>query len=360
MTTFHRSASAAPPAGFPRPTPGMAAARVMIAKGVAGNDLISAEGYARAQRWLDEEQIVNYIKAGVPSINSTGGVSDIGADLWLALRPMSIIGRLLGVRPLPVRTSLLLQTTRFSAAWLAEGESIPMSKAAFSRGSMEYSRVASITVVSNELLHNASVDAARAITTDMLAAGAYQMDRALVDRTNDGSGNRPVSLTYGVTPITCASGAVAAIDAALKAAVQQLTAQGNNLRTCAWVMSEQLAVALSLLRGSGGALAYPDVGVLGGSLCGLPVLTSAAVDAEGVANGKILLLDGGEVSVAYGEPILMTSTSATIDMNAVPGEGELITPVSMFTAEATALLCSLRVTWKTRRQAAAIIQSVPF
>lgn len=333
--------------------PGLGAVRVLKALAIAKNDNVTAEGFAQASPWLGRDSIAHYIKSPAATITTAemGPLTPVGDDLMTALRPLTLLGRLPGLRKLPTRTRLLNQSTGFRGYWVREGKPIPMSGGAFTASELETLRVGALTVVSNELLRSTMPSVERAILHDLLAACSEAMDGAFIGVANAGvSKERPPSVTFGVAPIAAGGGSVAQIDAALTAAQLQLIAAGNSLTTAAWVLHPALAAKMAALRGSGGAAIYPGLGALGGELAGLPALTSAGAD-----DATIALVDANNIGFAEGEPRLSTSTAATIDM-AAPG-GDPVR-VSMFTNECTALLVAVPVVWQMRRPAVAIITGV--
>ena len=72
---------------------------------------------------------------------------------------------------------------------------------------------------------------------------------------------------------------------------------------------------MALLRSSGGAPAFPDLGILGGNISGVVVVPSDAL------TNKAILLDAAQAVVDVGPIIPSKSTQAALQLSDTPTDG---------------------------------------
>lgn len=335
---------------------GTTAIRFLKSLAIARGDAQAARGYAAARDdWHDGQSVVAGLKAAVGGmdLSTIDGGSDVAADFMTALRPLTLVGRL-PVRRVPALLPLLTHTSASTVRWVGEGAARPATTlGAFARSSLTLKQVAALAVASNELLADRTLDSENVVLADLLAACAEGLDRAFIDLNNSGDAVTPASVTSTATPIAYSG----ALDVDLAAAIQQLADAGSTLRSAYWIMSSALAGRLALVRDASGALAYPTVGALGGTIAGLPLITTgAANEADSDSAENIALIDASQISYAEGPPVLRTSQNAMIELDTAP-TGDTLVPtaasasfVSMFQCEATALLAQLSCNWVPRRE----------
>lgn len=339
---------------------GLTATRVLKSLANARGDISTAAAYAKARQWADSGSVIAYISkasvAGMESASALDGSGDASLDLQMALRPLSAVGRL-PVQRVPAMTPLLTQTTGATANWIGESKARKASIGAYTRSSLQLKTVAALSVASNELLAAQSLDAENAVLADLLGACVQALDSAFLDPANTGDAAIPASITSTANVLTAASSSIASIDAALHAAVASLTDAGSNLMRAYWICSPAVGAALGLLRGTGGAAAYPGMGALGGFLLGLPCITSGAISAASDGD-YIVLVDAAQIAYTEGLPALRTSQNASIEQSDAPTgasdspTGATASIVGMFQADATALLASFYANWEPRRSGA--------
>lgn len=348
---------------------GLTAIRYLKSLANGRGDGAAALGFAQSQReWgVDKEFVVTRLKAAVGGLelSSIEGGSQVGHDLMAALRPLTIVGRLQNLRRVPPRTPLLTQVTGSTASWVGQGQGRRLSVGTYERGEIELLTVAALSVATDELLRDGSMEGETELLRDLLAACVEALDRAFIDAANTGSaGITPASVTSSATPIVSGGGTIAYLDADLATAVRQLVAAGSNLSMAAWVMSDVMAAGMGLARGTGGGPAYPGLGALGGTLAGLPVLTSSAVPADSDGE-QIALVDASQVTFAEAQPNLRVSRDTAIEMSTTPTGDSTVptaatTLVSMFQADSAALMAQLAVNWQLRRDGCTqVITGVP-
>lgn len=339
---------------------------------VARGDHLAALAFAESQRWADTPSVVTSLKAAVAALDTTndpGGAGlslsnhPVAMDFSAVIRPMTVLGRLAGLHSVPFNCRMLSGATGTSAFWRGEGWSVPVSKLDFDAATLSFARLDSMSVVTKELAMHSAPSAPLAIAADMAKAAAAAADIAFLDPENSGSaGVRPASITNGITPITSTGSTLATIDADLRGAVEALG--DADLSTAAWVMRPKTALYLATLRGTGGSNAYPLVTAKGGSLLGLPVLTSNAVtDANSPTEAYIALVSASGIAVADdGDSLIEFSEHASVVMTDVGVDGATAEQqVSLWAHGLLGVRASRAINWRRMHaNAVAVITSVQY
>ena len=336
---------------------------ILLAKG----DPMAAHAFAQGQgsNWA---QTALHLKGAVAALSTdnSGELSyPVQSDFAEMLRPLTIIGRLQGLRRVPFNCKMISNVTGASAAWIGVGIPIPLSALDFDRGAnLEWCKVASLVAVTTELIRSSAPAVATVLANDIARAAAYVADLAFLDPENGGSaGVKPASVLFGADSIPSIGSSVAQIDADLRGALAILNNAAVGLDTATWIMAPHTAVFLSTVRGSGGAAAYPLVTAKGGVLMGLPVLTSGAIiqDANSPTETYIALVAASEISVADdGESVIDVSTHAAIQMDGAPSAGAAQL-VDLWSHGLAGLKATRTINWALRRpDAVACISGVTY
>lgn len=327
----------------------------------------AAAAYA-AERWGPSSEVATALArksavSGAGTQSGAWGAELVGADNAATefvelVRPMTIIGKLKGLRRVPALAPVVVQSGGAVAYWVGPGAPRPLSPMAFNREVLQPRTVAAISVFSNELLRDATIPAETSIRDDLVAACASAIDATFIDPANTGSDTMPVSITHGATSVASSGNDLAIdIDAALAAFEGSLT-------TAAWICHPRLAVAIALhasstTSGGPGGLAC-DVGALGGTLVGLPLITSEAVPFSLDDGADLVLVDARNIAIADEGAATAMSRVGTIEMSSAP-TGNTVTPtamtsmVSLFQTESAALLVNRQVNWKVGSAGAVVV-----
>ncbi len=327
------------------------------------NDRLGAEAHATAKG----NRSIAAVHRGVVTALSQGDVSNAMApvtfDLAEVLRPAIVLGRLQGLRRVPFRVRLLAQSTGLGAAWTAEGAPIPAHAAGF-RFVEELTplKVSGISVISSELLTQAIPASYPVIAADIVAGVAEAIDVSFLDPSNSGSAVEPASITAGAPSFESGGATLAAIDSDLQRLVGSLTDANNSLATASWIMRPRTAAFLSTLRGSGGAAAYPLITARGGTLMGLPVVTSANLIPSGSpGESLIVLVEASEVCLADDDGGDVEVSSATsLQLSDTPGAGGQA-EISLWQNNLVAIKSTRITNWAVRRATSvAVLRSVMY
>ncbi|WP_128001093.1 phage major capsid protein [Piscinibacter defluvii] len=323
----------------------------------ARGDYAGAAAYANSQRWPEREELVGVLRAAVEPHTAAGAAAllrPLADDFLEVARPMTALGKLTQLHRVPLHVRLLSGTGGATAWWAGEAQPAPLSAMNFAGETLEQLRVDAVLVATRELVTDPSADAERRLSQDLGRASAEAIDGAFLDPGNAGeAGVKPASVTYGVDPIVSSGATVAAVDADLKLMLRRLVDSGSDLSAAAWILHPQDAVALSLLRGSGGAPAFPFMTARGGTLVGLPAVTTANVKRSGSPGSTtITLLDQAAISVGdEGGATLEVATHASLQMVDDPVDGAA-SMVSLWQAGAVGIKSSRYLNWKVRRPGA--------
>ncbi len=329
--------------------------RTVKALGVARGDAVGAMAYASSQNWGNAHEIVASIKAAVTAERTSDYLLPTPAqsDFAAFIRPQTILGKLIGLRRVPSRVRVIAATSGSTAFWSGEAAPRPMSRMTFSGSTLEPLSIVAMLVTTAELLRSSSPSAESILSRDLAAAAVQAADETFIDPANAGiAGVKPAAITNGVTAIHSAGSTLANLDSDLALLIEALSDAGSDLSFATFVMRPRTALWLSGLRGSGGTLAYPGMGVKGGTLLGLPAIVSAAVPssvgspAEG---GNITLLDPSQVEyLDEGAGAIEVSEHGSVQMSDVPGSGAT-TLTSLWQTDSACLKTTRYLGWQAVR-----------
>jgi HK97 family phage major capsid protein/HK97 family phage prohead protease len=276
------------------------------------------------------------------------------------LRPLTILGRVNGFRRVPFNVRVPAQTSGSTAYWVGEGQVKPVSALAFSTVTLTYAKLAAIVILTDELVRFSDPSAEMIVRGDLAATIAAKMDRDFVDPTVAATGSSPASITNGVTPTAATGTTPDALRADIKTLFQGFLANNLALSGGVWLMTQQQAIAISLMRTSLGVPEFP--GILqdgtGGTLAGFPIVASEAVPSMGgsptdgsmivfMLPNQILLADDGSVT-------LDSSNEASLQMDSAPDSpvGASTSLVSMFQQNMMAIRAERYLNWVKARSTA--------
>jgi HK97 family phage major capsid protein len=355
--------------------------RLIGAKWLSRNEFRNPADIAK-ERWGDTPEVEMVLRAGydatniadimigktaVAAMNTT--TSDAAAPLVVAqnlaseffdvLRASTIVGRLPNLRRVPFNISVPKALTDPTGYWVGQNDIKPVSSMTFEQVTLGFNKVAGIVPITEELAKFSNPSAEGIIRDALVGALTYRTDRDFLDPDIAAvTGVKPASMTNGVTP-TVASGTTAA---AFRADLGDMIATylGLNMSPAGLVlvMTSSQAMRLGLMRNSLGNKEFPDIGVMGGSIEGIPVLTSENIVATGgsptdgypivaLNSREILLADDGGVTIDV-------SREASLQMDTAP-DSPLTTStiqVSLWQQNLVAFKAERFITWKKGRTGA--------
>ena len=268
------------------------------------------------------------------------------SDAFLALlRPRCIVDQVAGVRtPMNVAISAdsLDDDARFS--FVEEGAPKPVTAFSFERVNLPSTKIAGVIVVSDE--------AAKSRTGQTILEGRLlrALQRGcdyefLTPSESVATGVQPGAITYGATEIASSGSSAAAVESDLGEVVLAVS-QGKPVSPFI-VASPEAIIFLASLRSSGSAV-FPNAALVGGSIWGIPLLSSTE------AGPYVVCIDGAGVAVADGGIVISPSRQGAIQMSDAPSSPNSL--VSLWQNNLIGLRAERWVSWAKRADAVAFLQ----
>jgi HK97 family phage prohead protease/HK97 family phage major capsid protein len=278
------------------------------------------------------------------------------------LRPQTIIGQLDGrLRRIPFNVHIKGQTSGGTGYWVGEGAPKPVTAFDFNDTYHEWTKIACIAVLTDELIRFSDPSAERLVRDALAGAVIERMDSDFTDPAITATaGVRPASITAGLTPIASSGTDINAVGVDLAALWAPGIAANLPLTNAVYITTPAVAMQAGLLRSDLGVREFDGLGVNGGSLGGIPVIVSNYVDA-----GLFILAFASEIYLSDdGQVTIDSSNQASIQMldnptNTPVGTTVATSMVSMFQTNSTALRAERFIHWSKRRSAAvALLEDV--
>lgn len=287
-------------------------------------------------RW-GASQADTIVRAAISAVDA----QDVGANSTVReflglVRENTVYGRLSGLRKVAFGVPMPRISSGVTANWVGQAKPKPLSKPAVLGSTLDASKVVSLIATTAESLRMGGPQVESALQAELIRAVSGAWDEAFLDPANAGvAGERPPSITYGATAIPATADPAEDI-AALVAAFQ------GDFSAAYWVMHPKTAARLALRR-TGEAFQFPEIGPRGGTLIGIPVLTSrhaaedviALVDPTGIAAAD----DGMEVKRAEHASLMMADDF----------EGAQPEMVSLWQTNSVALMAEVFASWEVQR-----------
>jgi len=273
------------------------------------------------------------------------------------LRPLTVIERIPGLRRVPFNIKVPRETGATTAYWVGQGSPKPLSQGAFDTVTLDFSKIAGITTMTQELLKFSRPNAEPILINSLTKAIAYLMDRDFLDPSKAvATGVSPASITNGATAITATGTTTAAFRTDFGTLISQFSLNNNgSLADLVIVMTQTQALRLGLMRNDFGAKEFPELGIGGGSIEGIPVVTSENMVANGgsptdgwpivaMRASDILLADDGAVDVDI-------STEASLQMDSAPDSPNTASTVmvSLWQNNLVGIRCERFINWVKAR-----------
>jgi len=326
--------------------PGITFARYVIAKLGSRYADCDAATYAE-KRWGASNNVALALKAAVLAGSTTDATwakplvnPAVTSDFLPLLRAATILGKITGLQKRPFNVNIPAQTAGAVAQWVGELKPKPVSAMAFAMESLPFHKVASIVVLSQELVRFSNPSAEAVVRDSLVKDIAAYLDAQFI--------NPAVAAVVGVSPASITNGAPTA--AATTNPLADIMGLINHFATnnipvdgLTFILSPTNALALSFRTNLDGSPEFPGIGINGGSYKGLQFITSniATTNVVALAPQYILYADDGGVTID-------ASTEASLQMDSAPASPPDATTVyaSMFQMNAVALRAEQFITWK--------------
>jgi HK97 family phage major capsid protein/HK97 family phage prohead protease len=346
--------------------PGIGFARHAMALAVSSGNKYEAAEYAK-RTWGDSsDEIVLGIREGCVALQQRAAVAPgttaqatFAAPLVVTnyindfldlLRPKTLIGRIQGLRHVPFNVSMPAQTAGGTYKWVGQGKWKPVTNAQYASVTLAFAKASGIIVLTEELVRMSTPSAEAAVRDELVKGAQAFLDVQFVDSTVAAVANvNPASITNGVTGTAASAATGAAARADIAARVAALAALGYPVNELVILMSESIAFSLGLALNAVGGELFPGLTAAGGSIIGIPVVTSQSV--------------GSQIIVAHAPSILMAdengveidvSREASLQLDSAPTDpvDATATLTSLWQANLVALRVERWITWGKARSTA--------
>lgn len=279
-------------------------------------------------------------KAAVAAITGSDVGDTAAVEFFGLVMERTLLGRMAGLRRVPFYRRMLKMVSGANGYWVSQGKPVPLSKPALEGSTIDPLKVCAIIAATEEAMTTGGAIAETGFQRDLERAVIDTLDAALIDASNAGIADEmPAAITYGAPSAPATSDAVADIAALIGMF-------GGDLGAAYFVTDASTATNMALLRNAEGALLFPDVGARGGSVLGIPLLTSRASPRDS-SGGQLALID--PTGIAYGADGLAISKAqhATLAMSDTP-ESEP-TLVSLWQTNTVAFKSEMTANWEVQR-----------
>ena len=285
--------------------------------------------------------------------------TNLASEFFDMLRAATILGRIPGLRMVPFNISVPRTLTDPTGYWVGQGDVKPVSSMTFDQVTLPFHKVAGIVPITEELMRFSNPAAEGIIRTALVGALTYLVDRDLLDPSKaETTGVSPASLTNSVTPITASGTTADAFRADLGNLIATYLGLNMSPAGLVLIMTSSQAMRLGLMRNTLGQKEFPDIGVNGGTIEGIPVITSENIVATGgsptdgypivaINAPEVMLADDGGVSIDV-------SREASLQMNTAPDSPETASTVlvSLWQRNMVGIKAERFLTWKKGRTGA--------
>jgi HK97 family phage major capsid protein/HK97 family phage prohead protease len=331
----------------PNVEPGIKLARYVIAKMVARYENCDAARYAET-RWNDSTpEVALALKAAVGAGSTTDATwakplinPSISTDFLPLLRAATILGKITGLMEVPFNVNVPSQTGGGTIQWVGELKPKPVTAMAFAMESLGFSKVAAISVLSQELVRFSNPSAERLVRDSLVKDIAAFLDGQFTNPAIAAvTGVNPASITNGAATAAATSNPLADIVGLINHfAVNNIPIENVHI-----LMSPSNALSMAFRTNLDGSMQFPGVTMNGGEFKGIKIITSNVLGTivVGLQPSMILYADDGGVTID-------ASTEASLQMDSAPMSPVDATTVyaSMFQMNAVALRAERYINWK--------------
>jgi HK97 family phage major capsid protein len=271
-------------------------------------------------------------------------------DFLQLLRPLTLLGRIPGLRHVPFNVSMPAQTAGGTYKWVGQGKWKPVTNAQYASVTLSFAKASGIIVLTEELVRLSTPSAEAAVRDELVKGAQAFLDVQLVDSTVAAVANvNPASITNGVTGTAAGGTTPAFARSDIAARIAAMVVLGYPVNELVILMSESIGFNLGLALNAVGSPLFPGLNASGGSIIGVPVVTSQAV--------------GNQVIIVHAPSVLMAdengveidiSREASLQLDSAPTDPPDATAVltSLWQANLVALRVERWITWGKARSTA--------
>jgi HK97 family phage major capsid protein len=259
-------------------------------------------------------------------------------------RPLSLIGRIPGLRRVPFNCSFPTVTAPSIADWVGENAPKPVSSLSLATTTLTTAKVADTVVITDELMRLSQPNAETVVRDDLAGQVNAFVDRQFVDPAKAAVANTsPGSITNGITPITPSGTTTAALKADLGTLIAQFATNNPDITTGVLLLPPTAATMLTL------SMSQPTFTIAGGgSYAGFSVVVSGSMGTA------IVLVDAHAIAIADEGVEIDMSREAMLEMNTTPTNPPVAATafVSLWQMNLVGVRAERFTTWKRARTSA--------
>jgi HK97 family phage major capsid protein len=231
-------------------------------------------------------------------------------------------------------TAVITNTSAAVAHWVGETMRIPATSVDLAGQRLDLLKVAAILPVTDELARSLDPSADEFLRRLLIDAAARRVDETFLDRANGGVADvSPPSVTFGAPSIPSSGDA--------RADVRALFAlYEGDYESAALVTDGATAFHLSTL------LDDENFGVKGGTLRGVPLITTRGSPTTNTAGSQLVLLDTSRVVFGDSTATVDRSDAATIELDDSPVGGSSAVLISAWQAGLHLLRLIMYSNWR--------------
>lgn len=352
--------------------PGIRFTRFAMAIAASKGNYMAAEQMARA-RWPEDSQMHEVLKAAVAAGTTADATwagnlvqyTNLQNPFFELLQAETILGKF-GQNGVPALNKIGFKTRTFTetvagdAYWVQEGKPKPLTKFGFGTVTLDFHKLATITVLTQEEVRFSSPSAEVRVRNRLIKAVAKRADLDFVDPSNAGTANtKPASITNGIAALTPSGTTPAALQTDIATLLGTFMTNNYDPTNIVLIMSGTTALAASLMRNTLGNRSFPDMTVRGGNLSGIPVIVSQHLAGLGspstgmiiaVSADDILLADDGQTTIDASDQASLEMLDSSLTQDGAAGTGASL--VSLWQNNLLGLKAERFITWKLARATA--------
>lgn len=295
-------------------------------------------------------------KSAIPAANTTDSnwaaplapLETLASAFIQTLSPRSIIGRMAGFRRVPFNISVPRSTSGTSVSWVGSGQPTMVTAMSLETVNFKHSKIAGIVVATRELVTSANPDATQLFHDDLSNGIVEFSDQQFLDPSvSEIVGVSPAAITNGAPSIASVGDTADAFAEDFKALVALID---TSLVAPFLIMRPTTAVGLAALDSQ----LTSHVGALGGTIGGIPVITSANVpsDADSPSDNLIVLVDAADIFLSDDGISITSSEHAILQMVSNPDSPVTASTefISLWQRNLVAVMATRFVRWQRRRE----------
>jgi HK97 family phage major capsid protein len=242
--------------------------------------------------------------AGAGTLSSFSDYSVIAQGFVNSLANFSAFdGMLSAMTPLPVGTGTVGAVSVGASAYsVGEGSAKQISRLTITNQQAVPTKAHALIVITDELARSPLVAASQLLQRELQMAVGIATDAKFID-----------VITSGVSTATSVGATAEAVLTDIAALLQQVTlGQGSRPFIITTSLVAKMWSTLGVT-GTTGQRAFPEMGPMGGSICGIPVLVS-----DGLLAGTVMLVDASGIGAGSADLALFENREGALQMDSAP------------------------------------------